>query len=436
MSSRGTVLFTLFLFGPGCGGAAGTDATAPGTDAGTDAGSDAGGLDAGLPDGVWAFDGTDPAGPTDDLEPLWALVSGARVVGLGESVHTSGGFYAAKHRLIRWLVEAHGLRVLAMETPRSAAMELDQFLLSGPCDLAPDQVLDAIFGVFADDNTAALMRWLCERNLATPSDPVRFFGFDVQQPEQDYADIDAFLLAWAPADEPALYAELDTCHVTYDVAMPPAMAAYDACTLGLADLDSYLTSNEATLTAAAGAEGYLLMQLSVLGLRSWQDEVFYYASDIGASYESRDVAMATVFQSLLDFYYPTAPLVAMWAHNYHLAADHPAVTDTVLAGLVTTGTLLRAALGADYAPVALAALGAGINWPGVGMGPSAVGTEPGSLERRLDALGPAYLVADTAAAWLDPASPISFSDETMIVPDQYDAIVYLQSSPPMNAVFW
>src|SRR6187399_1486940 len=63
--------------------------------------------------GVWRLDGTDPELPTADLEPLRALVGRATMVGLGESVHTSGGYYETKHRLFRYMVEKLGFRVLA-----------------------------------------------------------------------------------------------------------------------------------------------------------------------------------------------------------------------------------------------------------------------------------------------------------------------------------
>lgn len=74
-----------------------------------------------LPPGFTRFDGTDDALPSGELAPLWALCGEARLVGLGESIHTSGGFYAAKHRLIRTMIEARGVRVIAFGTPRDRA---------------------------------------------------------------------------------------------------------------------------------------------------------------------------------------------------------------------------------------------------------------------------------------------------------------------------
>ncbi|HSF42349.1 MAG TPA: erythromycin esterase family protein, partial [Thermoanaerobaculia bacterium] len=68
--------------------------------------------------GVWRLPhGNDPTLPLDDLEPLRSLIGKATVVGLGETIHTSGGYYRMKHRAFRFLVEKMGFRVFAFESP-------------------------------------------------------------------------------------------------------------------------------------------------------------------------------------------------------------------------------------------------------------------------------------------------------------------------------
>jgi erythromycin esterase-like protein len=63
-----------------------------------------------------------PARSADDgLEPLKGIIGKASVVGLGESIHTSGGFYRMKHRVFRFLVEKMGFRAFAIESPWIAA---------------------------------------------------------------------------------------------------------------------------------------------------------------------------------------------------------------------------------------------------------------------------------------------------------------------------
>ena len=55
--------------------------------------------------GIYRLHGSTPGLPQDDLEPLRQIIGNARIVSLGESVHTSGGYYEMKHRAFRFLVE-------------------------------------------------------------------------------------------------------------------------------------------------------------------------------------------------------------------------------------------------------------------------------------------------------------------------------------------
>ena len=75
--------------------------------------------------------------------------------------------------------------------------------------------------------------------------------------------------------------------------------------------------------------------------------------------------------------------MVVWAHNYHLSADHTHSVEPSVGGAVTFGTLVHAAIGDQYAPVALVAGSTAINWPGVGTGDVAYGTDPDSVEARL-----------------------------------------------------
>jgi hypothetical protein len=65
---------------------------------------------------------------TSDLEPFRALVGDARVVALGESWHTSGGFYLMKHRLFRFLVEEMGFRAFAIESNWDAVEQMNAYV--------------------------------------------------------------------------------------------------------------------------------------------------------------------------------------------------------------------------------------------------------------------------------------------------------------------
>lgn len=63
--------------------------------------------------GIYRLHGIDPDLPQNDLEPLRQILGKASIVGLGESVHTSGGYYEMKHRVFRFLAEkmAHNFHI-------------------------------------------------------------------------------------------------------------------------------------------------------------------------------------------------------------------------------------------------------------------------------------------------------------------------------------
>src|SRR5690349_15016119 len=74
-----------------------------------------------LPAGVTQLVGLNANLPSTDLEPLRAIVGNSIFVGLGESIHTSGGYERAKHRVAKYLIEEMGFRLLAFETYRTAS---------------------------------------------------------------------------------------------------------------------------------------------------------------------------------------------------------------------------------------------------------------------------------------------------------------------------
>lgn len=143
--------------------------------------------------GVYPLWGLEPTLPTADLEPFGEIFGSASVVALGENVHTSGGFSQVKVRLIRYLIEEHGYRVVAFETPRTDAEGANTYVQT--CQGTPKEALEHIFGVWANEATAGLMQWMCTWNQEHPSDPLLFLGFDVQQPWNDGPAAKQFLVS-------------------------------------------------------------------------------------------------------------------------------------------------------------------------------------------------------------------------------------------------
>ena len=76
--------------------------------------------------------GTTPEKVTDTQ--LAALldkrIAEADVVALGETVHASSGFLKIQTRLIRYLVEKHGFRLIVWENPPLRSLELARWVSS------------------------------------------------------------------------------------------------------------------------------------------------------------------------------------------------------------------------------------------------------------------------------------------------------------------
>lgn len=427
----------------GAGGASGAAGAAEGaTTAGAGAPS--------LPPGVYPFDGPDESLPTGDLAPFAAAIGDAPVVGLGESVHTSEGFLELRSRLIRYLVAERGFRAVAIESPHTAAEIVDRYVAT--CDGAPEDALLGVFSVWASASTRDLLVWLCQYNEAHPDDPVIFAGFDAQQPWDDIAALRAFLEETAPADAPTLLDGLSSCDgVSSASASEYYMTEWEdpypeadriACDDGIEALDTYLTMNAEGLENESSAEELEWARIALIGLESWQGEKYYYNSDIKRSYESRDIAMADIFQRTRALLFPGTKTV-VWAHNYHLTERHGEVTGGGLDHAITMGTVLKKELKDAYQPFALLGYDVEINWPNIGVGPTSLPTSKSSLERMLHDLGEPHLFVDldeaTAGGFIAPDVKYQVgtpNPERMTPVTQFRAAFFLDHSPPMDAIFW
>jgi erythromycin esterase len=382
--------------------------------------------------GIWRLDGYDPALAAGDLEPLRQIVGKASVVGLGEAIHTSGGFYAMKDRVFRFLVEEMGFRAFAMESPWTDADRVSAYVQS--CEGSPEDAIKGLFGVWQSTEVRDLVQWMCEWNRAhpKPKDRLQFFGFDIQQGERDKPALTAFLKRTGVAADSPWIAAIRACAGTYSILYPPlSEASYAQCTSGLEQIDSYFQRNARALARLTSKQDFEIAKLNLAGLRAWEDEIFYENRDSARASDVRDEAMAAAFGVLRSLRAPKAKTV-IWAHNYHLAkgendGGHP------------MGIFLARSLGRSYVNFALTAHDIAIDWPNIGCGPISRILD-GSVEQRLRDLGAQALVVDLAfpgasSPYLPPGE--YFLGDIRIDPRQlYNGILYLETSPKMTPTAW
>jgi erythromycin esterase-like protein len=274
----------------------------------------------------------------------------------------------------------------------------------------------------------------------------------VQQPWDDAAALREYLETATPDEAEALEADFAGCdgaayaNGTEYYRDNPQLATItddqrDACLSGVATVEQYFDDHEADLEAASSEDALALARLSALGLRSWEDEAFYYYTDTTASYEARDSAMAQVFETIHDRFHAGVKTM-IWAHNWHIARDAADMTG-YLFGVHNMGSHLATDLGDDYFPIALIGYDVSINWPGVQQGPIPPPTQDNAVEVMLHGLERPYLLVDlafpgAAAPFLTPGATYTFGGEAedLVPAEQYGGIVYLDSSPAMDALWW
>lgn len=386
-------------------------------------------------EGLWRITGTDPNLPQEDLEPLRRIVGGAQFVGLGESVHTSGGFYELKHRVFRYLVEQMGFRAFGMETSWIRAERVAEYVQT--CQGTPRDAIRGIFGVWQSSEVEALVRWMCEWNTAHPDDRVHFYGFDIQtQAFQNGEALIAFLERLGiGADDPRVTGiracdGVDTFYFPF-APFPPEL--YQQCQNALSGVAALFDREEKAIGEQTSAEDLAWARIHLVGQQAWQEQLFLI-NDIDRSGRARDRGMAYVVQAIRDLRFPHARTV-LWAHNGHLAKD----VDEAGYIAVEMGTLLAKELKSQYAAIGLVARETYIDWRNVGCGlVDDFPLTPRTVESHFHGLGPGVgVLADLKHEKLFQSGAYYLVGSVPMRPvEQFDAILYLESSPKMHPLAW
>jgi erythromycin esterase-like protein len=149
----------------------------------------------------------DPERSDDDLIPLMQMVGSAHVVGLGEGTHGTREFLRMKHRMVRALAENLGFNLFALESNLPETASLNHYVLTGEGD--PRELLRAMhFWTWNTEEMLAFVRWMRAYN-ASGRGPIRFLGFDMQDPVAAIDSLLGFVGAADPAYLPALRESLD-----------------------------------------------------------------------------------------------------------------------------------------------------------------------------------------------------------------------------------
>lgn len=451
---RATLLGTLACLSvsAGCAGPTDTGDAGPMPDAGPGPQPDAGpDLDAGPedPGAPWyELAGTDADLPEDDLAPLASLVEGTAVVGIGESVHTTGGELRMRARLIRHLVATLGYRVVVLENEWEQTERVIAPYIDDGVGTAEEAAL-GINPIWWDRSTPELFAWLRAFNVEHPDDPVHVVGCDIRQAWWDHPAVTAFLQAWAPDDATTLSGGMTTClGVGYEgmeeffgdpvvqgyfAGSPMPTDAHTACQEGTEAALAFLEEHRADLVAAAGERDFEWARLRVVGMRAFDLSIYHLSrGQLEEANGPRDEAMADVFLTQRRIDRPDDKAI-LFAHNGHVMTHSDEVVLGQWVGVKNLGTRLSEALGDEYAAIGQLSRTTHIDWFN---GPETLAhNQLSTLERVLDAIGPEFLLVDTAQAtageaplWI-PDRAYAMGFDTLLPAHHYRALVFHRESP-------
>ena len=119
--------------------------------------------------------------PFDDLEPLANRARDAMVVALGSATRQSHELSVLTHRVMRFLIDEHQFRSLALEGDEAASIDLDTYVRTGEGD--PLTILARARPFLRLAEILAAIRWIRARNERNPNDLVRVMHV-VEQPRE------------------------------------------------------------------------------------------------------------------------------------------------------------------------------------------------------------------------------------------------------------
>jgi len=279
-----------------------------------------------------------------DLEFLSPLLNNKRIVQIGESGHGVKEYNQVKVRLIKHLHQNLGYNVIAFE---SSLFECYHAYLSGVKNRSSSAVQDmqkSIFGVWSTREVEELFQYI--RDSQDSDQPLILAGIDVQSSSnlsraarpQFFYDVISHIDSTYASDIFELDQSINEALSTSDSEIfndiNEIVNEYDQLTEFLQIHRSQLneiyhstTEKHHPIVAIQTAKSmsFLFRQRNASALDETQ-----------LSIEIRDRGMSKNLEFLLDEMYPDEK-VMVWAHNFHVRHDNPAVEGNYLSGYVNMG---------------------------------------------------------------------------------------------------
>ena len=250
------------------------------------------------------------------------------VLAIGEAVHGSREFQALKLSVLREMVEKQGYTAFALEADYSECADINRYLQSG--EGKPEELVQKFsFPIYHTKEMAALLGWIQDWNRTAPEEKkIRFYGFDMQNPETGYAFLKQYSLAHGLATE----AEFDA--VFKNVLTPPYSLSTETAGQAIVFLDGLRAkAGDADMRDADARDFQMELTTVRQAMESWT------STEESNTLRDRDMAENVEAIRKIEAEIGSGKIVIS-AHDGHIERVNPIYT--------SMGVLLAQNFGNDY----------------------------------------------------------------------------------------
>ncbi|MCJ8163701.1 erythromycin esterase family protein [Pontibacter sp. E15-1] len=114
-----------------------------------------------------------------DLRFLSKVLKDKSIIGLGEASHGTQEFYYQKRRIVEYLIQEAGYKMVALESPSTTIEPINQFLQDGTGDM---KVMLKAMGLYNSEEMYKLCLWIMTYNKnKSDKDKVKLIGYDSEE---------------------------------------------------------------------------------------------------------------------------------------------------------------------------------------------------------------------------------------------------------------
>ena len=146
-----------------------------------------------------------------DMKPLSAeyIPENISILSIGEAAHGCKEMQELKLSVFKEMVEKRGFTAFALEADYGECAEINRYVQGGEGS-AEEMVQKFAFPIYHTKEMAELISWMREWNASAPEEKkVRFYGFDMQDPEGSYAFLKEYSLSHKLTSEEEFAKNLD-----------------------------------------------------------------------------------------------------------------------------------------------------------------------------------------------------------------------------------